>query len=244
MDAMILAAGLGTRLRPLTDHLPKALVDVAGRPALEHVARRLIGAGATRLILNVHHHADQIEAFVREAGGFGVDTVISREDGAEPLETGGGLLHARPLFGSEEPFLLHNVDVISDLDLRALHARQVAQSPLATLAVRESATSRPLLFDDRGLYGWADRRPGREARRLVREPVGKAHEFAFLGVHAIDPTIFRLLTETGRFSIISAYLRLAQEGHVILPHDVGEARWLEIGSLERLEEARRVLGGG
>jgi NDP-sugar pyrophosphorylase family protein len=241
---MILAAGLGTRLRPLTDRVPKALVDVAGRPALEHVANRLVEAGTTRLIVNVHHHAEQIESFVREAGGFGVETVISREEGSEPLETGGGLLRARPLFGSEAPFLLHNVDVISEMDLAALHAAQVDRGPLATLAVRARPTSRPLLFDDRGLYGWEDHRRGREARRVVREPEGESREFAFLGVHAIDPAIFGLLTETGRFSIISAYLRLAEEGRVILPYDVGDVRWLEIGNPERLEEARKALGGG
>jgi MurNAc alpha-1-phosphate uridylyltransferase len=241
---MILAAGLGTRLRPLTDHIPKALVEVAGRPVLEHVARRLVDAGATRLIVNVHHHADQIEAFVQEVDGFGVDTVISREEGKEPLETGGGLLRARSLFRSEGPFLLHNVDVISEMDLAALHAAQIDRGPLATLAVRARPTSRPLLFDDRGLYGWADRRTGREAHRLVREPVGKPLEFAFLGVHAIAPVIFGLLTETGRFSIVSAYLRLAGEGRIILPYDAGDSRWLEIGNVERLEEARRVLGGG
>lgn len=243
MEAMILAAGLGTRLRPLTDRVPKALVEVAGRPVLEHVAQRLVDAGATRLVVNVHHHADQVEAFVRKRDGFGVDVAISREEGEEPLETGGGLLHARELFRSREPFIVHNVDVISDLDLGALYAAHQAHRPLATLAVRATPTSRPLHFDARGLYGWADRRPGREAERTVREPDGETREAAFAGVHVIDPRVFDLLTETGRFSIVPAYLRLAAEGHAIEPWDLGDATWLEIGTPERLEEARRVLSG-
>jgi len=243
MEAMILAAGLGTRLRPLTDRVPKALVEVGGRPILEHVARHLVEAGATRLIINVHHHADQVEAFVRERSGFGVEVAISREEGPEPLETGGGLLHARPLFQSAEPFFVHNVDVLCDMDLGVLYAAHMERRPLATLAVHVRPTSRLLLFDDRGLYGRVDRRPGREARSAVREPVGATLECAFAGVHVIDPRIFDLLTESGRFSIVSAYLRLAGAGQAILPYDLGEARWLEIGAPDRLEEARRVLGG-
>jgi N-acetyl-alpha-D-muramate 1-phosphate uridylyltransferase len=240
---MILAAGLGTRLRPLTDHIPKALVEVAGVPMLERVARRLVAAGATRLIVNVHHHADLIEAFVRERGGFGVEVAISREPGEAPLETGGGLLHARRHFQSAEPFVLHNVDVISDMDLAGLYAAQRAHRALATLAVSDRETTRPLLFDDRGLYGWADHRPGREAERTVREPVGRRREWGFAGVHVIDPSIFDLLTETGAFSIIPPYLRLSEQGHPIRPHDVSGALWLEIGTPERLEEARAMLAG-
>jgi NDP-sugar pyrophosphorylase family protein len=241
MEAMILAAGLGTRLRPLTDELPKALVEVAGVPMLERVARRLVDAGATRLVINVHHHAGQVEAFIRARRAFDVEVVISREEGDTPLETGGGLLHARPLFRSGRPFFLHNVDVISDMDLAAMYAHHLARGPLVTLAVNGRDTTRPLLFDDRGLYGWADRRPGKEAGQTVREPVGDAREWGFAGVHVIDARMFDLLTERGRFSIIPPYLRLAGEGHEIRPYDVSDALWLEIGSPARLEEARERL---
>ena len=241
MEAMILAAGLGTRLRPVTDTVPKALVEVAGVPMLERVARRLVDAGATRLIINVHHHADQIEKFVRSRRGVGVDVSISRERGEEPLETGGGLLHARQLFVFGAPFFLHNVDVISDMDLRAMYEDHLAHAPLVTLAVNGRETTRPLLFDDEGLYGWSDRRPGREAERMVRYPVGRAVEWGFAGVHVIDPSIFGLLTERGKFSIVPPYLRLAGEGHRIRAFDVSDALWLEIGSVERLEEARQLL---
>lgn len=242
MEAMILAAGLGTRLRPLTDVTPKALVQVAGVPMLERVARRLVDAGATRLIVNVHHHADQVEEFIRDRRDFGVEVRISREEGDTPLETGGGLLHARALFDSAAPFYLHNVDVISDMDLEGLYAEHLRTGPLVTLAVNRRDTTRPLLFDERGLYGWADRRPGREAEQTVRGPAGRAHEWGFAGVHVIDPMIFDLFTESGKFSIIPPYLRLAGEGHEIRPYDVSDALWLEIGSVARLEEARARLG--
>jgi NDP-sugar pyrophosphorylase family protein len=241
MEAMILAAGLGTRLRPVTDTVPKALVEVAGVPMLERVARSLVAAGADRLIINVHHHADQIEAFVAGRKGFGVPYAISREVGETPLETGGGLLHARDHFRSAEPFFLHNVDVISDMDLAGMYRDHVARRPLVTLAVHERDTTRPLLFDRRGLYGWADRRPGREAEQRVRAPDGPSREWGFAGVHVIDPRVFGLLTESGKFSIIPPYLRLAGAGHEIRPYDVSGATWLEIGSVERLEEARRLL---
>ena len=238
---MILAAGLGTRLRPLTDTIPKALVPVGGVPMLERVARRLALAGADRLIVNVHHHAGQVEAFIRDREGFGVETVVSREGGDRPLETGGGLRAAAPLFRRDGPFFLHNVDVISDLDLAALYRSHLETGALATLATSTRPTSRPLLFDERGLLGWEDRRPGREAGERVRVEVGEVGELAFAGVHVLSPEIFDLLGEGGRFSIIPAYLRLAAAGHAIVPHDVSGALWLEVGSLERLEEARRAL---
>lgn len=241
MEAMILAAGLGTRLRPLTEHTPKALVDVGGVPMLERVARRLVAAGAHRLIVNVHHLGEQVEAFVAAKDGFGVEVAISREEGDEPLETGGGLMAAAPLFERDAPFLLHNVDVVTDLDLTALHAAHEPGDALATLAVNDRETSRPLLFDDEGLYGKVDRRPGREGREVVREPVGPATEIGFAGVHVLSPRIFDLITERGKFSIMGPYLRLAAGGHTIRPHDVSDALWLEVGNPDRLEEARRAV---
>src|SRR5687767_4554295 len=158
---MILAAGLGTRLRPLTDEMPKALVQVAGVPMLERVARRLVDAGADRLIINVSPHADMIRAFIEEKNGFGVDCAVSEEpDG--PFDTGGGLRRAEPLFRKDGPFIAHNVDVLTDLDLRALlAAHQERPGPdtqrgprgessgtgaVATLAVRPGDTDRYLLF--------------------------------------------------------------------------------------------------
>ena len=240
---MILAAGEGTRLRPLTDHLPKALVEVLGVPMLERVARRLVAAGADRLVVNVHHHAEQVEAFLERKSGFGVEVRVSRERGERPLETGGGLRAAAPHFRRDAPFFLHNVDVITDLDLGALYRAHLETDPLATLATSRRPTSRPLLFDEQGLLGWEDRRPGREAGERVREGAGEVRELAFAGVHVLSPRILDLLGEEGRFSIVPAYLRLAAEGERIVPFDVSGALWLEVGTPERLEAARRALAG-
>src|SRR5918996_6608154 len=150
MDAMILAAGLGTRLRPLTDLTPKPLIPVAGVPLLEHVARRLIAAGADRLIINTSHLGEQIARFVDERDGFGVDVHISHEpDG--PLDTGGGFLRAAPYFRRDAPFYLHNGDVLSEIPLEAMMVAHTASNAMATLAVLPPAPERYLLFDDEGL---------------------------------------------------------------------------------------------
>jgi N-acetyl-alpha-D-muramate 1-phosphate uridylyltransferase len=237
VDGMILAAGLGTRLRPLTDHTPKALVPVAGVPMLERIARRLIEAGADRLIVNVHHHADQIRAFIEDRAGFGVEVRISEERGA-PLETGGGLFHARVSFRGE-PFFLHNVDVVSEVDLAGMYAAHAVTGALATLAVSDRPSSRLLEFDDAGLRARIDRRTG--AEEAVREAQGETRALAFAGIHVVSPRIFDLMEERGAFSIMGPYLRLAGAGWPILPYDIGGALWLEVGDPDRLERARQAL---
>jgi N-acetyl-alpha-D-muramate 1-phosphate uridylyltransferase len=241
MDAMILAAGLGTRLGDVTRDLPKALVDVAGTPILEHVARRLIGAGADRLIINVHHHADRIVDFVESRDGFGVDVRFSRESG-EPLETGGGLLHAAAHFRRDAPFLLHNVDVLCDTDLSAIYEAHRASDALATLAVSDRDTSRYLLFDDRGLAGRLNGRTGE--RTMFREPAGGEWRTAFAGIHVIEPALLDRISEQGAFSIMAVYARLAAEGERIAAHDISSATWLEIGNPERLAAARQAFAAG
>lgn len=244
MDAMILAAGLGTRLRPLTEHTPKALVTVGGVPMLERIAKRLIEAGADRLIVNVHHHAEQVKAFIADRDGFGVDVRVSEEHPAV-LETGGGLLHARGQFREEAPFLLHNVDVISDASLEGLYRAHVTSGDLVTLAVSDRDSSRLLRFDELGLQARVDRQGGTVEE--ARPAVGPTRERAFAGIHAISPEFFDLLGgpgETGVFSIIAPYLRLAGEGHRIGAYDIGRALWLEVGDAERLERARRFFRRG
>ncbi len=230
---MLLAAGLGTRLRPLTDRIPKALIEVGGVPMLEQVARRLIAAGVDRLIINTHHLGEQIERFVAKRENFGVEVRFSREEGA-PLETGGGLLHAAPHFRRNAPFFLHNTDIISDLPLRETYEAHLASGALATLAVMERSTSRYLLFDGEGLCGRTDERTGLEIRS--RPAVGEARRLAFGGVHVISPEIFDLITERGAFSILDPYLRLAGEGHRILPFRIDGYDWQDIGKPEQLAE--------
>jgi NDP-sugar pyrophosphorylase family protein len=239
---MILAAGLGTRLRPLTDHVPKALIEVAGVPLLGRVARRLVDAGADRLIVNVHHHADEIARFLEGyEPDLGIEILVSREE-ERPLETGGGLLRAAPLFRKREPFLLHNVDVISDLDLGSLYRAHAADT-LATLAVQERETSRFLLFDEEGLFGWEN--PVKGESKMGRPLRGSVRRIAFAGVHVVSPEVFRLLEadydRDARFSIIDAYLRFAARGQRIAPHDVTSAFWVEVGTPERLARAEALL---
>lgn len=240
MDAMVLAAGLGTRLRPLTDTVPKALVRVGGVPMLERVARRLAAAGADRLIVNAHHRADQVETFLAETE-LGAETALSREE-ERPLGTGGGVKAAANLFRRDAPFFLHNVDIVTTADLEALYADHRAGDRLATLAVGRRATSRFLLFDEAGLYGWSNEGTG--ASEAVREPVGGTERWPFAGIHVVEPAFLDLLEEDGAFSIVAAYLRLAEAGHRIEPWDVGDAVWLEVGNPERLEAARRAVAEG
>ncbi len=239
---MILAAGRGERLRPLTDRIPKALIEVGGVTMLERVAQRLIETGAQRLIINLCHGADAIEGFVTERGGFGVEVVFSRES-PEPFETGGGVLHAAPHFTSNAPFLLHNVDILTDLDLTALYESHLtgdrshsARPPIATLAVARRETSRPLLVDEAGVYGRANRTEGWEV--VSRLPGAGAGEVGFAGVHALSPRIFECLRERGAFSITDSYMRLIAEGERIGAFDVTDAYWQDVGTPERLERAR------
>jgi NDP-sugar pyrophosphorylase family protein len=231
---MILAAGLGTRLRPLTDRIPKPLIPLAGVPMLERVAKRLIAAGADRLIVNVSHLAEQVEAFLRERDGFGVEWHVSREPGA-PLETGGALVLARPLLRGDAPFFLHNADILTDLPLGAMYRAHLLSPALTTLAVMERETKRHLLFDDRGLVGRTD--ASKELDLRVREVVGPVRKLAFGGVHVISPRLLELLTESGAFSILDPYLRLAGAGETILPFRVDDFHWIDIGSPQQLRAA-------
>lgn len=240
LDAMLFAAGLGTRLRPLTNDIPKALVPVGGVPVLERVARRVIDAGADRLVINAHHHADQIERFVRERDGFGVDTRVSVEEG-EPLETGGGLVRAHQLglFRGDRPIIVHNADVLTDFSLRELVTEHRESGALATLAVMDRDKSRALLFDDDGLCGAIARDGGTS---MAREPRGRLTHLGFCGVHVMSPALLEDVTESGVFSIVWTWLRLAKQGARILPHRVDGAHWIDIGSPEKLAEANALLG--
>lgn len=237
-EAMVFAAGLGTRLGSLTDERPKALVEVGGLPLLERVARRLVEAGVERIVVNVHPFAERIRRFVRERGDFGVEVAISEEpDG--PLETGGGLRRARARFRGDGPLLLHNVDVLTDLSLPLLCDAHEASGALATLAVMERETSRYLLFDERGLLGRIDRT--REVEVRVREAEGEIRALAFSGIHVVQPELPGRVTEEGAVSILVPYLRLAAQGARILPFRMDGCRWLDVGKPASLAEATRLF---
>jgi NDP-sugar pyrophosphorylase family protein len=244
MKAMILAAGLGTRLRPLTDDRPKALVTVAGRTLLEITIERLRQFGVTEMIVNAHHFAEQIEEFLRERGNFGLRIEVSRED--ELLDTGGGLKKAAWFFAGpgsslDEPFLLHNVDVVSSIDLGAMVEAHRESGALATLAVMERKTSRYLLFEGAGLL--CGRRAGLDGAAEMARPVREPHALAFCGIHVVSPRLLGELTEEGAFSIVSAYLRLAAAGEKIAAFRADGFAWRDVGKEESLAAAEREMGG-
>ena len=236
MEAMILAAGLGTRLRPLTDRAPKALLEVAGMPLIERVGLRLVSAGVDRLVVNLHPFADRVRRFVRERGGFGVEVLFSEEQDG-PLGTGGGLAHARHLFRADAPFFLHNVDVLSDLPLEALYAAHVERQPSATVAVMDRPSSRGLLFDDRGLCGRVDDALGVDLR--VRPTEGEVVRLAFAGIHVVSPGLLKRVPAGSTRSILDPYLETAAAGERILPFRADGCAWLDVGTPERLAEAQR-----
>jgi N-acetyl-alpha-D-muramate 1-phosphate uridylyltransferase len=237
---MIFAAGLGTRLGAIGQNTPKALIEVGGITMIERTVRRAADAGATRIVVNVHHQAERIERFLDEHD-LGVEILVSREPD-RPLETGGGLWHARALFRRDVPILIHNVDVITDADLGTMASAHARSGALATLAVNERASSRSLLFDERGLFGREDRRQG--TKRIESRPSrGAISSYAFAGIHVVAPGLLDRITERGVFSIVDVYLRLAAEGETITPWPLEGGQWLEIGNAERLEAARAALGG-
>src|SRR5712692_7416233 len=256
MKAMILAAGLGTRLRPLTDNRPKALVELAGRTLLEITLSRLRTFGITEVIINVHHFSDMVIDYLKSHKKFGMRIEISREELL--LDTGGGLKKAAWFFLEDaarldEPFLLHNVDVISTIDLLRMLQFHTENHALATLAVQSRETSRYLLFDDhlqlcgRRTSGTAI--PGCAAQTTATQnPSGTAsapedslHALAFSGIHLISPRLLPMLTEEGVFSIIPSYLRLARQGQTILAFRADDYYWRDLGRPSDLAQAAHDL---
>jgi len=238
MRAMILAAGLGTRLRPLTYDRPKALIEINGRTLLQITLERLRQFGVTDVIVNVHHFADMMIDFVQRNHCFGMNIEISREDVL--LDTGGGLKKAAHFFkpGNSEPFILHNVDVISTIDLRRMIDAHQAGGALATLAVQDRKTSRYLLFD--GQQQLVGRKKAEGDCHVVR-PTDNPVALAFSGIHVISPLLLPFLIEDGAFSIIDAYLRLARDGEKIIGFRADEYRWSDLGRLENVAQAERVM---
>ncbi len=242
MRAMILAAGLGTRLRPLTDARPKALVEVAGRTLLEITLARLREFGVREVIVNVHHFSQMIVDYLKDNHHFNMDIEISREDDLL-LDTGGGLKKAAPFFlkhsQPSDPFLLHNVDVISDIDLHQVVESHVASKALVTLAVQERKTSRYLLFDEQlelcGRRAGADRQP-----QMVR-PAHQTHSLAFTGIHVISTRFLEMITEEGAFSIVPVYLRVAAAGEKILGYRADQSYWRDLGKPESVAKVDQEL---
>ena len=235
MKAMILAAGLGTRLRPLTNTIPKALVDINGMAMLEIAIRRLIKAGFDELIINTHHFADKIEEFLKDNDNFGIRIEISHEE--ELLDTGGGLKKASWFFDDDKPFALYNADIFCDMDLKRMYEEHVRKGALATLAVKERKSGSYLLFDNEMLL--------KGILSSKRQDTGFKNdsedltELAFSGIHIISPKLFSEMKEDGVFSIIEPYLRLARQGAKIRGFRMDNYYWRDMGSMEKLEELKR-----
>ena len=234
MKAMILAAGLGTRLKPLTDSRPKALVEIAGQSLLQITLLRLRRCGIDDVIVNVYHFADMIIEYLKANDNFGMRIAVSREDIL--LDTGGGLKKAAWFFlqdANDEPFVLHNVDVISTVDLRQMVQFHGTNRALATLAAKDRATSRPLLFDDH--LQLCGRGPSQDARKV---------SLAFSGIHVISPRLLTMLHEEGPFSIVTAYLELAARGERILAFRADEYYWRDLGKPDDLRQAAEDIKAG
>lgn len=250
MKAMILAAGLGTRLRPLTEDRPKALVEIDGRTLLEITLTRLRSLGIRDVIINVHHFADKVVDYLKANDNFGMHIEVSPE--SVLLDTGGGLKKAAHFFlndsgghpnaGSlkfEDPILVHNVDVLSTIDLERMAEMHTASGALATLAVRDRQTSRYLLFDqDLQLCG---RRAGLDGPVEMVRSSREVHALAFSGIHIVSPRLLPKLTEDGAFSIITSYLRLAGKGEAISAFRDDEYYWRDLGRPDDLKQAAQDL---
>ncbi len=236
---MILAAGLGTRMQPITLTQPKALVEVKGKPMLQRNIEYLKAAGVTEIVVNVHHFAAQIVEFIRSNNEFGIRIHISDETDAV-LETGGGLKRAQPFLDGQEAFILMNVDVLTDLSLAEIIAfHKSHKDALATLAVTERASSRLLLFNsDQKLKGWKNEKTGEQI--LLDSEESNLTAKAFSGVHILSPRIFQYMTQEGKYSIINTYLALA-ESHSIYGFDHSEGFFLDVGKPEAILLAEKLL---
>ena len=243
---MIFAAGLGTRLKPLTDNCPKALIEVGGKPMLQIVIEHLIKYGFNNIIINIHYLGNQITAFLEQHDNFGINITISDETN-EILETGGGLWKAKDFFKDAQPFLVCNADILTNINLKKFYEQHLQNNAIATLAVRERNSSRYLLFDnDNVLFGWENIKthevkiprkiPTAIKEQLAAHETYALHEFAFSGYHIISPEIFKHNHREGKFSMIDWYLDLCKH-HTIKAFQHTDDIWIDIGSQEELAKA-------
>lgn len=250
---MIFAAGLGTRLRPLTDHCPKALVKVGDKPMLQHTIEHLKAHGFDEIIINIHYLGNQIKEFLQEHHHFGIRIEISDET-EQVLETGGGLWKAKDFFDDHQSFLVCNADVFTNINLTEFYHFNKNNEAIASLAVRNRASSRYLLFDDENiLFGWENVKKNevkipRKIRRdaAVEEKIQAnngtypLHEFAFSGYQILSPEIFATCKRDGVFSMVDWYLDICNE-HTIKAYHHDEDNWIDIGSPEQLEKANALI---
>lgn len=237
MNGMIFAAGLGTRLRPLTDNCPKAMVKLNGQPLIQHVIGKMKRAGVRRLVVNVHHYASQIEEFLQFNRNFDMDIVISDERDCL-LDTGGGLLKARPLFEEGQPVLIHNVDILSDIDLAQLIRLHCENKHYATMVVNRDPAGRVLKFDAAGiLRGWENKATGEQ--KIADKAFHTADEFSFCGIQVLSPDFLKNMSYSGVFSIIDEYVAQAAQ-HPIYMH-LHPGLFRDLGTPEAILQAKQLM---
>ena len=238
MKAFILAAGLGTRLKPFTEHFPKALVEVNGKPLLQRLIEKLKQGGCSDIVVNVHHFAEQVTDFLSTHQNFGINIQISDER-EQLLDTGGALLKARPFLENELHFLVHNVDILSDIDFSTIAEHHVKSGALATIAVRNRNSNRKFLFDENlHLKGWQNSQTNEQI--LLDTSSEPPTPLAFSGIHIINADIFKHIRQSGKFSIVETYLDLAGTFDIRgFQHD--EDLWLDVGKPEQLAQAQDLF---
>lgn len=237
MNAMIFAAGLGTRLRPLTDHCPKALVKIGNVSLLEMAIQKMVRLGITKIVVNVHHFASQIIEFIENHPPVHAEIIISHEQ-HQLLDTGGGLLNAAPLFDKNVPILIYNVDVVTNANLEELIHHHQAGDNLATLLTQERMASRFLLFNHQNLLtGWRNPKTGEEKWVSTPQPFTA---LGFNGIQVIRPDLLELISKRGAFPIIPEYLNLAKN-HRIEGWSQWQGEWFDAGTPEKIEKISQFL---
>ncbi|HKK81275.1 MAG TPA: nucleotidyltransferase family protein [Prolixibacteraceae bacterium] len=235
MKAIIFAAGMGTRLKPITNNIPKALVPLNGKPLIDHAIEKLIDAGIHEIVINIHHFGDLIINHIKKSS-HPVSIQFSDERD-QLLETGGAVRKAAPLLKDNAPVIALNVDIISSINLNELINQHIETNALATLAVRKRETSRYLLFNSKmELAGWKNINTNEV--KMAREPQNNLIQFAFSGIQVLSPQFFDLITETGKFSIIETYLRLASTQKIMGFHDKSSF-WIDVGKPGEIEKAEK-----
>ncbi len=242
MKAMILAAGLGTRLYPMTENKPKALVEVDNKPLLEHIILKLKHSGFSQIIINVHHFSELILNFLKQKNNFGIDILISDETD-QLLDTGGALKQVGHLFNLKESLLVHNVDIFSNVDLKELfqsHQKE-EKNRLSTLFISQKQTKRYLLFNEKNqLKGWTNIETG-EKKPFQNLDINQLRKMAFSGIQVVSPSIFeKMKNEDKKFSIIDFYMKMCQLENII-GHQTENSQILDIGKLHTLQEATHFL---
>ncbi len=241
MKALIFAAGVGSRLASETHNKPKALVKIGSKTLLQIVIEKLAAFGISEMVVNVHHYPNKIIRFLEQHNNFGVHITISDER-KKLLETGGGLKKAAPLLAGNEPILIHNVDILHDINFQHIVDFHTRSKSLATIAVRKRETQRYFLFNEEmELAGWKNKQTG-EVKLCDKNDKNTLTELAFSGVHIIDPSIFKYISQTGKFSIVDVYLQLAKTHKISGFYDTSEL-WMDVGKPDQLTKAIQLFGG-